>query len=212
MKFRSSTNAEDLERHTGAGLYDSKAGQAHDPNAPVDVALRVVWASTWNFRAFEEREYAGIDHRQVAMAVLINPSYQDEAANGVAITANIYDPGPGGEDGFYVNAQVGEASVVSPDPAVVAEQLLYYYFHNGRPATYYARSSLVAPGQAVLDRAELAELGAALAAIREAFDGTYAPPAGYGHLAMDVEWKLVDEGGVRHVWIKQARPYPGRGR
>jgi phosphoenolpyruvate synthase/pyruvate phosphate dikinase len=208
MKFRSSTNAEDLERHTGAGLYDSKAGQAHDPNAPVDVALRVVWASTWNFRAFEEREYAGIDHTKVAMAVLVNPSYQDEDANGVAITANIYDPAPGGEDAFYVNAQVGEESVVQPDPSVVADQLMYYWFHNGQPATYYAHSTLVPAGQTVLTRAQLFDLGRQLAALREHFAAFYTPPEGYGRLPMDVEWKLVGD----EIWIKQARPYPGRGR
>src|SRR6185436_11949522 len=55
MKFRSSTNAEDLAHHTGAGLYDSRSGAVGDPTRPIDDALRVVWSSVWNFRAFEER-------------------------------------------------------------------------------------------------------------------------------------------------------------
>jgi len=211
MKFRSSTNAEDLEHHTGAGLYDSKAGQPGDPARTVADALRTVWASTWNFRAFEERAYAGIDHTRVAMGVLVVPSYQDEAANGVAITANLYDPGPEGEDAFYVNAQVGETSVVEPDSGVVADQLLYYFFHNGSPATYLAHSSLIAPGSTVLSRTELFELGQALAAVREHFMSIYTPPASFGSLPMDVEWKLDATNGERHVWLKQARPYPGRG-
>jgi pyruvate, water dikinase len=212
MKFRSSTNAEDLAIHSGAGLYDSKAGQVGDPEDPVANALRKVWASTWNFAAFEEREYAGIDQAQVAMAILVNPSYQDEVANGVAITANLYDPAPGGEDAFYVNAQVGEASVVQPEPSVRADQLMYYHSHPGNPATYYQHSSLVGPGQTVLSRAELFELGTALAALRQHFASRYEPPAPYAHLPMDVEWKLAtDEQGVSHIWIKQARPYPGRG-
>ena len=211
MKFRSSTNAEDLERHTGAGLYDSKAGQAHDPVDTVAAALRTVWASVWNLRAFEERAYAGIEHGQVAMAVLVNPSYANEAANGVAVTANIYDPAPGGEDGFYVNAQLGEASVVQPTPTIVADQLMYYYFHNGQPATYYARSNLVRPGETVMTRAELFDLGRSLAAVRDHFARFFTPPVGYGQLPMDVEWKLVDDGAARVIWLKQARPYPGRG-
>ncbi|MGE0549245.1 MAG: PEP/pyruvate-binding domain-containing protein [Kofleriaceae bacterium] len=212
MKFRSSTNAEDLARHTGAGLYDSKSGEVGDPERPIDVALKTVWASVWNVRAFEERDYAGIDHLNVAMGVLANPSFSDEDANGVAITANVYDPQPGGEDALFVNAQVGEESVVQPEPGATADSLMYYHFHVGQPATYYTRSNLNA-GQPVLSRSELFELGEALRAIRNHFSAIYQPPAGYGRLPMDVEWKVVDDGtGVRRVWIKQARPFPGRGR
>jgi len=208
MKYRSSTNAEDLERHTGAGLYDSRAGAVGDPRFPVDLALKTVWASLWNVRAFEERDYAGIDHAQVAMAVLVTPSFPDELANGVAITANIFDPAPGGEDGFFVNAQLGEASVVQPPPGVRVDSLLYYHFHAGQPATYYTRSNLTAPGTTVLTRAQLFELGRALDAIRDGFADDYDPPSGYGALPMDVEWKLHTDGTI---WVKQARPYPGRG-
>jgi hypothetical protein len=211
MKFRSSTNAEDLARHTGAGLYDSRAGQVGDPAYPVALAVKTVWASVWNARAFEERDYAGIVHADVAMALLVTPSFPDEAANGVAITANIYDPAPGGEDAFFINAQLGEASVVAPPPGVTVDALLYYHFHIGQPATYYTRSNLTAPGQTVLTRAELFDLGNALAAIRDGFARDHAPPPGYGALPMDVEWKLQAEGGTRAIWIKQARPYPGRG-
>lgn len=207
MKLRSSTNAEDLAHHTGAGLYESASAQPGDPARPVDRALKTVWASVWNVRAFEERDYAGIDHLGVAMAVLVTPSFPDEDANGVAITANIYDPAAGGEDGFFVNAQLGEASVVQPSPGVTADSLLYYHFHVGQPATYYTRSNLVPPGTSVLTRTQLFDLGQALAAIRDGFDDVYDPPPGHGYLPMDVEWKLDD--GV--IWIKQARPYPGRG-
>jgi hypothetical protein len=211
MKFRSSTNAEDLAHHTGAGLYTSAAGQVGDPERPIDVAIKTVWASVWNFRAFEERDYAGIDHEDVAMAVLVNPAYVDELANGVAITANIFDPRPGAEDGFYINAQVGDASVVQPPPGVTADQMLLFFFHNGQPATYYVRSNLVEPGHTVLTRSELFMLGQALTGIRERFRRDYEPPPGYGFLPVDVEWKLIDTPQGRQIWIKQARPYPGRG-
>lgn len=208
-KFRSSTNAEDLARHTGAGLYTSRTGAVGDPARPIDAAIKTVWASVWSFRAFEERDYAGIDHRQVAMAVLVVPSFDDERANGVAITANVYDPGADGEDALFINAQLGEASVVSPPPGVTADQLVYYFFHANQPATYYTRSNLIAPGATVLDRAELFELGQALAAVREHFARVYPPGNGFAHLAMDVEWKLVDGAAGREIWLKQARPYPG---
>ena len=211
MRFRSSTNAEDLAHHTGAGLYTSASGAVGDPERPVARALATVWASVWNVRAFEERAYAGIDHTRVAMAVLLTPAFDDEAANGVAITANLYDPSRNGEDGFFVNGQLGEASVVLPDPGVTAEALTYFHFHLGRPATYWTRSNLLPPGTTVLTRGELFELGRALEAIRYGFDSVYDPPEGWGRMPVDVEWKLVEQGGIRAIWIKQARPYPGRG-
>jgi len=212
VKFRSSTNAEDLEGYSGAGLYTSKGAQVGDPADPVAGAMGGVWASLWNFRAFEEREWVAIDHHDVAMALLVCASYTDEAANGVAISANPFDPGPTGEDGFYVNAQAGDASVVSPDPGVVADQIVYYHFHLGRPATYLAHSSLLPAGQTVLSREELFELGTALDAVRTHFGAFYDPPEGFAQLPMDVEWKLTPgAAGERHVELKQARPWPGRG-
>jgi hypothetical protein len=212
MKFRSSTNAEDLEHHSGAGLYESKAGQVGDPDDPVDEAVKTVWASVWNFRAFEEREYVSIDHTQVAMAVLANPSFGDEDANGVAISANVFDPAPGGEDAFYINAQLGEVSVVQPGVGITCDSLMYYWFHPNQPATYYTHSNLVPAGTPILTRTELFELGQALDAIRDHFRADYDPPDGYGALPMDVEWKLDDADGTgKHIWIKQARAFPGRG-
>ena len=110
-----------------------------------DVAIKTVWASVWNFRAFEERSYVGIDHLGVAMAVLANPSFGAEDANGVAITANIYEPVLGGVEAFFINAQVGEESVVEPAPGVTCDSLLYHYLYPNQPATYYAHSSIASP-------------------------------------------------------------------
>ncbi|NCG19292.1 MAG: hypothetical protein GWP91_09800 [Rhodobacterales bacterium] len=57
MRFRSSTNAEDLGDFTGAGLYTSNSGNPDDPAEPVDMAMKATWSSVWNPRAFEERDY-----------------------------------------------------------------------------------------------------------------------------------------------------------
>ena len=91
FRFRSSTNAEDIVGFNGAGLYDSYTGSLTDPDKPIDKAIRKTWASLWNFQAFEEREYFKIDHRTVAMGILIHRSFPSEAANGVVITENIYN-------------------------------------------------------------------------------------------------------------------------
>ena len=50
--------------------------------------------------------YHGIDHKSVGMALLVHHNFPDEEANGVAVTANPFDPA-GLEPGFYVNVQYG---------------------------------------------------------------------------------------------------------
>jgi hypothetical protein len=212
MRFRSSTNAEDLEGFTGAGLYTSKSGDPNDPLDPVLDAVRTVWASVWYFRAYEEREYRGIDHMNVAMALLVHPSFTDEEANGVALTGNPYDVG-GAEPGFYVNVQEGEASVVQPDPETTTDQYIHYFYQQGRPAVFLGHSSLVPEGENVLTNAEINELGEALDQIHVFFHEAYGPPPGENTwYAMDVEFKFDGEPGEDPVLhVKQARPHPGWG-
>ena len=120
MRFRSSTNCEDLDGFTGAGLYTSKSGDPSDPAYPVLDAVRTVWSSIWFFRAFEEREYRQIEHESVGMALLVHHSFPYEEANGVAITANLFDS-LCMEPGFYVNVQFGDESVVLPNPGVTSD-------------------------------------------------------------------------------------------
>ena len=73
LSCRSSTNAEDGEEFNGAGLYDSKSGRPaddfrpagscpHPTYKPLSLALKKVWASTYNLNAFLARERFGIPH------------------------------------------------------------------------------------------------------------------------------------------------------
>ena len=202
MRFRSSTNAEDLGDFTGAGLYESKTGSWDSDGDDISDAIRDVWASLWGPRAWEEREYWGIEHTLIGMAMLSNPQYEGEDANGVAVTGNIYDLS-GVEPAFYINAQKGEASVVIPDEGDTTDQILYYYNLPGRPIVYIAHSNLVAEGETVLTEPQLYDLGIALDAIHNYFYPVYGTAGGF--YAMDTEWKLVD--GL--IEMKQARPYPG---
>ena len=212
MRFRSSTNAEDLEGFTGAGLYESHTGDLDDPSQPPLDAVRKTWAATWRFRAFEEREYRSIDHSAVGMALLVHRSYPDEEANGVGITANLYDAACV-EPAQYVNVQKGGASVVLPDPGLTTDQLLVYYAYPNTPITYLAHSNLVPDGDTVLTRAQLLELSAKLALIDEFFAGTYGPLTPDHFYGMDVEFKFEDDeadaANPQGLVIKQARPYPG---
>ena len=209
VRFRSSTNAEDVSGFNGAGLYTSKTGDFNDPERPVDLAIKTVWASVWRYRAYEEREYYGIDHRNIGMALLVHRSFPDEDANGVAITGNIFDA-LGLEPAFYVNVQLGEESVVLPDFGVTTDQYLHYYTQPGQPVVYLAHSSLVDEGDSVLTLEQVNQLGAALQSIHMHFLPAYGTSGGF--YAMDTEFKFDSTGGNGpELFVKQARPYPGRG-
>ncbi len=207
MRFRSSTNAEDLEGFTGAGLYTSHSGQPGDPDRPVFAAIRKVWASIWFFRAFEEREYRSIDHRAVGMALLVHNSFPNEAANGVALTANPFDTS-GADPALYINVQQGEESVVQPDPSITTDQFLYYYYSPNRPIVFLDHSSLISANKTVLTATQTYELGTALDRIHQFFLPAYGTTPGV-FFAMDVEFKF--DGNPPVLAVKQARPHPGRG-
>ncbi|HEX6272879.1 MAG TPA: PEP/pyruvate-binding domain-containing protein [Polyangiaceae bacterium] len=215
MRFRTSTNAEDLDGFPCAGCYDSQTGDPAKGWEDVLTAVRKTWAGVWFFRTYEEREYHGIDHNTVGMALLVHHNFPGEEANGVALTANPFDPS-GLEPGFYVNVQTGGAAeVVHPPPGVTSDQFIYYFDSQGQTATYLAHSNLVPEGETVLTRAQTFQLGTALEAIHRKFSPAFGPGAGNnGWYAMDVEFKYDDEGspdGSVSLWIKQARPHPGRG-
>lgn len=208
FRFRSSTNAEDVSGFNGAGLYTSKSGDPLDESDPVDEAIKRVWASLWSDRAFDEREYYSIDHRQIGMAILSHRSFPDEEANGVAITNNIYDSS-GLEPAFYINVQAGEESVVFPPPGVTTDQIIYYFDRPNRPAVYIQHSSLIPKDRTVLQPDELYDLGVALDAVHKTFQPIYG--TGPGFYGMDTEFKLDQDPrtGELTIYLKQARPYPG---
>jgi hypothetical protein len=210
MRFRSSTNAEDLDGFTGAGLYTSVSARADDPADVLD-AVREVWSSVWSFRAFEERSFRSIEHLAVGMALLVHRSFPTEEANGVALTNNPFDP-LGLEPAFYVNVQVGEFSVVQPPRGTEPESFLHYYDVRNRPVSYLSASNLVEAGARVLSPEQVAELGAALDAIRQWFSPAYLPrPGADPWWAMDVEFKFdAEEGEIPALFVKQARPFKTR--
>ena len=212
IRFRSSTNAEDLEGFTGAGLYESHTGLLNDPVKTIYDALKNVWSGVWFFRSFEERTFRSIDHKSVGMAVLVHPAFPAEEANGVASTANPFDL-EGLEPGFYVNTQFGgDEEVVAPSAGVTTDQFIYHYDMPGQPIVFIAHSSLVAPGSTVLTPTQTNMLGKALAEIRKYYQPLYGkdPNKWWG---MEVDFKLDqpmdDPTGQPIILIKQARPYPG---
>ena len=117
---RSSTNAEDLPDFSGAGLYTTVPNVRSD--AEVLKAIKTVWASIWNYEAYEARESFGMNHFGVYPAVLIQEGIDAESA-GVAITTDPFDRANRGA--VYINAKRG-IGIKVVEGRRVPEQVLYH--------------------------------------------------------------------------------------
>ncbi len=198
LRYRSSTNSEDLPGFNGAGLYDSKTQHPEETEEDgISKSLKQVYASLWNFRAFIERDFHRIDHLAAAMGVLVHPNYSDEPVNGVAVSA---DPAFNTDDTYYVNSQVGEDLVTNPVPHSVPEEVLLY---PDGTYTVAGLSNQVPPGQLLLTDDQLAQLRRHLAVIHKRFAQLYGAEDGE-EFAMEIEFKITSENVLA---IKQARPW-----
>ena len=198
LRYRSSTNNEDLPGFSGAGLYDSKTQDPEETAEDgIDKSIKGVWASLWNFRAFTEREFHRIDHRAAAMGVLVHPNYSDELANGVAVS---FDPFGRRDGSYYVNTQLGEDLVTNPEAHSAPEEML---LHPDGTYTVTARSNQVPAGQLLMSDAQLGQLRRHLATIHDRFAVLYGIGSGQ-EFAMEIEFKITSENILS---IKQARPW-----
>ena len=200
LRYRSSTNNEDLPGFNGAGLYDSKT---QDPDETVDdgidKSLKGVFASLWNFRAFTERDFHRIDHPSAAMGVLVHPNYSDELANGVAVSFDpFYDLG--GLSRYYVNTQIGEDLVTNPEAHSVPEALLL--IPDGGYVVL-STSNQVVPNELLMSDSQITQLTQHLTTIHDHFEALYRPAAGEP-FAIEIEFKITAEDILA---IKQARPW-----
>lgn len=205
LRFRSSSNTEDLAEFNGAGLYESVSAKLDNPDESVEIALRTVWASLWNLRAFEERENSNVDQSQVAMAVLVHRSFPDERANGVAVGRNVLDVTR--TDQFYFNIQAGEASVTNPAPGVLTEDLIYQWPPRTPTLTYQSYSSLL-PNQRVITPTEVRALACSVDSIQRHFRRLLDPNQQNRWFTIETEFKFLGE--ERRLLIKQVRPYKMR--
>ena len=198
LRYRSSTNNEDLPGFSGAGLYDSKTQDPEETGEDgIDKSIKGVWASLWNFRAFTERELHRIDHMETAMGVLVHPNYSDELANGVAVS---FDPIYGTEGSYYVNTQIGEDLVTNPDAHSVPEEIL---LDLSGSYTTLVTSNQAPGGQLLLNDAQIDQLRRHLQDINDHFEGLYNPGPDEP-FAMEIEFKITSDDVLS---IKQARPW-----
>lgn len=202
-KFRSSSNSEDLEFFNGAGLYESKTGTIGSSKKPVEKAIKEVWASLWNYRAFEERKFFNIQQETAKMGVLVHRAFPDEKANGVAVTADIFD---NTQSGAYINVQVNEASIVLPDNNEKCDEILVTYAKKKNKIKYLSNSTIYkGDGNILFDR-EIDRLCHVLEKIKQHYYTKLKIQIPYNKFAMDVEFKL--DKAERIIYIKQARRYP----
>ena len=199
IRCRSSTNNEDLPGFSGAGLYDSFTHKEREGH--LSKSIRQVYASLWNFRAVEEREFARIDHFTTAMGVLLHPNFSREQANGVAVTRDIVY-GTEGQIGraSYVNAQLGEALVTNPDGDEMPEERILHPRGPGLDRMIQ-RSSLAAANETVLSVDHCNLLRRALEVIEREFRALHGASDPF---AMEIEFKVTELGDLS---IKQARPW-----
>ena len=212
IRFRSSTNAEDIDGFNGAGLYDSKTGILYDQKKSISIAIKKVWASAWNYKAFMEREFFGIGQKSIAMGVLCHRSFPNEIANGVVITKNLYRKN---YRGFVINAQYGETSVVNPPDKITCEQMICYSdkndsFYGKKKIIEYLSYSNILPDHLsqVLTTEEVVTLTSEISKIKNKLYKLYKKnneDLPYFEYGLDLEFKIYGEN--RTLYIKQIRPF-----
>jgi hypothetical protein len=221
IRFRSSTNVEDAENFTGAGLYDSYSGcladdQDSDPTGPsfcdstennergVFRAIRKVYASFYNDNAVLERMRHDVDESKVGMAILVHYSAPDpsEMANGVA-TINYTRNGTGVRYEGKMATQEGAVSVTNPDGSAVPEITTISRFGASPSASVQQHSSLVPFGAKVLAfPSEYYSFGDLFEQVAKAFQAYYPTKSNY---TLDFEYKKLEPGILQ---VKQVRELP----
>lgn len=205
---RSSTNSEDLPNFNGAGLYSTVPNVRGDDN--LVEAMKTVWASVWNFEAYEARERAGIEHTKIFMAVLVQEGINSESS-GVMITADPFnrEVNPLTEGTVYISAKRGLGMKVV-EGQKIAEQVVFRPRANAVQVltrseedsllTFDANGGIkeipISGERAVLTDEVVRRLAAAAARIKRLFGGK----------DQDIEWAFMKG----QIYIVQSRPFiPG---
>jgi len=201
---RSSSNSEDLPNFSGAGLYTTVPNVRGDQEL-ID-AIRKVWASLWNFEAYEARERAGVDHSKIFMAVLLQEGINSESS-GVMISTDPFDPE--NKAAIYISAKRG-LGIKVVEGQRIAEQIIFRPRTNAvQVLTRSAEDSLltfdekggvkevpITGDRVVLKDDVIRRLVRAALDIKRVF----------GNREQDIEWAYMKG----QIYIVQARPFvPG---
>jgi phosphoenolpyruvate synthase/pyruvate phosphate dikinase len=198
---RSSGNAEDLDDFNGAGLYDTVAN-LRGPDAVLD-AIKRVWASTFNYVAFEDRQRAAIDPTKVYSAVLIQIGLPASAA-GVLITQHPTDPSDG--KNYTINAKNGLGMSVGGGKQVPESLIVSWYNHGIRILSRSAEpTKLVFDAKGGIREVPNLEIGKPVLTNAMALllaDSARKITKVFKNDRLDIEWVFVGD----QLYIVQARP------
>jgi len=198
---RSSSNSEDLPGFSGAGLYTTV------PNVTradaVAKAVQTVWASVYNFEAYEARTAAGLQQDAVAMAVLVQLAAPSDSS-GVMITRDPFDRAH--QHTTYISAKRG-LGVRVVEGKRQAEQVMYSDWSKAvqvlsrsaedtqlvAKAGGGVREVPITGSRQVLTDALIARLAKVGKATKQALGG----------VDQDIEWAVVGD----EIVMLQSRPY-----
>ena len=208
---RSSSNAEDTGNFSGAGLYSSVNNVTEEEK--IIEGVKTVWASIWNYAAYEARERNFVEHSQTYMAVLVQVGVRMDNG-GVMITKDPYDRENKGA--VYISATwghnigvttPGEGATDKSKKIAVPEQILFTPRSNSvQILTRSDQETMFVPDEngglkevpftrerRVLSDQVARNLVRIAGQIKRMFGG----------VEQDIEWGIMNG----RVYIVQARPY-----
>lgn len=199
IRCRSSSNVEDLPGFNGAGLYSSYT--QYPDEGHISKSIKQVYASFWNLRAYEEREFNRVNHFIASMGVLCHPNNSGEKANGVAVSV---DPIYNTSNTFYLNAQLGEDLITNPGNTALPEEILLDKVPvSENDYIIVQHSNLVSSDSTIMQPQHLDEMRDYLTVIHHEFALLYKTQDDED-FAMEIEYKIS---GDNRLIIKQARPW-----
>lgn len=202
---RSSSNSEDLPNFSGAGLYSSVANVVDEDK--LVAAVKKVWASLWNFDAYEARVRNYVSQTTVYMSALIQVGVNMDRG-GVMITKDPFDDK--NKDAVYISAVCGHNSKI-PNNEGIPEQVLFNPKSNSvivmtlsqqqNALTFDENGDLketvddcAGAKKRVLTDVQARALAKSAIRIRTIFGGKKE---------QDIEWGIMKE----RIYVVQARPY-----
>ena len=203
---RSSSNLEDVQDFSGAGLNYSAANQRSLRD--ILSAVKQVWASLYSFEAYEARRHFGVDQQHIYMAVIIQTGI-DMERGGVLITRNPYQKKTE-NDAVLISSVCGHNSRVA-DNRGMPEQVLVNYESdavivwtrasqqdalrfNVKGELSATAADCVDESGRVLDDKTARNLARLALKIRAIFDDK---------IEQDIEWGILGD----RIYILQSRPY-----
>ena len=203
---RSSSNSEDLPDFSGAGLYSSKAN-VKEADKLIE-AVKYVWASLWNFDAYDARVRNYVSQTDVYMSALIQVGVNMQKG-GVMVTKDLFDED--NKNAVFISAVCGHNSTVVNNNGI-PEQILFNPKSNSvvvktlsdqKNAFVFAESGdlketpdkcAATQSKRVLSDAEARLLAKTALNIKRVFGGKKE---------QDIEWGIMN--GL--IYIVQSRPY-----